>query len=220
MSTWERRTVLGLLVGVGALTAGGLSAQDLADFDYENLSFRGIGGEVGQIFPSRVEDAYSYTFFVDLGYLGPGLRIVPSATYWTSPFKDAEVQELEARLTDLAGAPVDLGEIQWTDVAVALDGQVVWRLPGSLFSFAGAGVALHVLDGEGAAIQGTLVEDLLDSLTPGFNLHLGFEYPLADQFRLSTQGRYEVMGDLQYFEVRAGIRILFGNLAAGEGRSR
>jgi hypothetical protein len=46
------RALAALAVGVGA--AAPLEAQELADFDYENLAFRGLGFEVGYVWPSRV----------------------------------------------------------------------------------------------------------------------------------------------------------------------
>ena len=51
--------VLGAAVAV--LMSGGApaGAQDLADFDYENLSFRGFGAEWGYLYPSRVEETVS-----------------------------------------------------------------------------------------------------------------------------------------------------------------
>ena len=76
------------------------------------------------------------------------------------------------------------------------------------------------MNGNGTAINGTFVEDLLDSVTAGFNLHAGLEYPLSDRFRLNGQGRYEVLGDLQYFQLRFGAQFMIGENAPGEERSR
>jgi hypothetical protein len=215
--------VLGALAGAPASAA----SQELADFDYENLSFRGFGFEWGRIFPTRLENASSYTVRMDLGYLGPGLRILPSVSYWTAPFKRSEVAELEDRVASLVatqvGAPlpdVDLGTIEWSDVSLGLDAQVVWEVPFDVLTFAGAGVAAHLLNGDGAAINGTFVEDLLDSVTAGFNLHAGLEYPLKDRLRLTGQGRYEVLGDLQYFQLRFGAHLVTGTLLPGEERRR
>jgi opacity protein-like surface antigen len=206
-------------------TADGAGAQDLADFDYTNLSFRGVGVEWGYLFPTRVEPTQSVGVRVDMGYLGPGVRIVPSVTYWSSRFKRSEVAKLEDRVAELVvtqtGEPrpqVDLGDIDWSDVALALDAQVVWRVPYGMLTFAGLGAAAHILNGHGAAINGTFVEDLLDSVTAGFNLHAGLEYPATDHVRIYGQGRYEVLGDLQYFQLRFGTQLMIGRPAPGEER--
>lgn len=217
------------VVALGVLAAAPRAAegQDIADFDYEHLSLRGVGVEWGYLYPSRVERTQSYGMRLDLGYLGPGLRIVPSVTYWKSPFRTEEVEELEDRVAGLvqaqAGGPtptVDLGTIEWSDVAVGLDAHVMWSIPFNFLTFGGLGVVAHVMNGNGSAINGTFVEDLLDSVTAGFNLHAGLEYPVTDRFRLNGQGRYEVLGDLQYFHVRFGAQFMIGENAPGEERGR
>ena len=210
------------VVGVAAGSTGAMS-QEIADFDYENLSLRGLGFEWGYSYPSRVERTESYGLRIDMGYLGPGLRIVPSITYWKAPFQAAEIEELEVRVAGLvqaqsggAAPSVDLGKIEWSDVAVALDAHVVWSIPWGFLSFGGLGIAAHVMNGDGAAINSTFVEDLLDSVAAGFNLHAGLEYPVSDQFWLNGQGRYEVLGDLQYFQMRFGAQLMIGENAPGE----
>ena len=165
------------------------------------------------MWPSRVEPTQSLGLRMDLGYLGPGLRVVPSIGYWSADFKDGEVTEFEDRV-------VDLGRIQWTDVKLALDTHVVWRVPYGLLTFAGVGAAAHILNGSGDGIDGTFVEDLLDSVTAGFNLHAGLEYPMTERVRIYGQGRYELLGDLQYLGLRSGIQFMIGGPAPGEERTR
>lgn len=209
------------------LTASAAAAQDLADFDYENLSFRGFGAEWGYIWPDRVEPTQSYGVRMDLGYLGPGLRIVPSVHYWSSTFKASEVRELEDRVeslivqqTDVPAPQVDLGVVDWSDLQLAVDAQVVWRVPYGVLTFAGLGVGAHMLNGAGPAIDGTFIEDLLDSVSAGFNVHGGLEVPVVPWFRLNGQARYEILGDLRYAQVRFGGQFMIGASAPGEERSR
>lgn len=203
------------VVLAAVLTATPAAGQDLADFDYENLAFRGVGVEAGHLWASRVRDANTLGVRVDLGYLGPGLRIVPSLGYWSSELERGEVADLEASLEalveDQTGVPtdVDLGTIDWSDLTLGLDGHVVFSIPYGLLSYVGAGGAVHLLNGDGEAIRGTFVEDLLDSARAGFNLHAGLEYPL-DRFRLYGVTRFEMIEDLSYFEVRIGGQFMFG----------
>lgn len=211
-----------------ALTmAAPAAAQDLADFDYENLAFRGIGFEVGWMNPTRVESAATAGLRVDMGYLGPGLRITPTLRYWSSEMTRAEVAELEMRVEDLvdrespAGTPpaqVNLGTIDWSDLVIGLDAHLVWSVPWEMLTYLGAGVAAHVQNGSGEAIRDTFVEDLLDSVTAGFNLHGGLEKPLNDMIRVYGITSYEILGDLQYLEFRAGLQLMFGPAAPGEVR--
>lgn len=225
----RRRTLpLAAVLGVVAGTLwspGAAPAQELADFDYENLSFRGIGAEWGRIYPTRVVGTETVAVRFDLGYLGPGLRIVPSVAYWRSPFKDSEVAGLEESVAELiadqVGGPppaVDLGTITWTDVAVSVDAHVVWALPLDVLTFIGVGASSHILNGSGTAIDDTFVEDLLDSATAGFNLHGGVEYPVVDRVRIFGQARYEVLGDLQYLHAGMGVMLMFGGLEPAERR--
>jgi hypothetical protein len=219
-------TAVGILAGM-LLTATALMGQDLADFDYENLSFRGFGAEWGYVWPNRVEPTQSFGVRMDLGYLGPGLRIVPSVHYWSSTFKASEVRELEDRVqslivsqTDVPAPTVDLGVIEWSDLQLAVDAQVVWSIPYGILSFLGLGAGAHMLNGAGTAIDGTFIEDLLDSVSAGFNVHGGLEVPLARRLRLNGQARYEVLGDLRYAQVRLGGQFMVGAPAPGEERGR
>jgi hypothetical protein len=203
------------------------SAQELADFDYENLAFRGLGVEAGLIFPTRVEATYSLGARMDLGYLGPGLRIVPGISYWSSSMKRTEVAELEARVEELVdreapfGAPpasVNLGTIDWSDLVLSVDGHVVWSIPYDLLTYAGLGASAHILNGGGEAIADTFIEDLLDTVTAGANIHAGLERIVSNRFRLYGTGRFEIMENFQYVELRVGGQFMIGGPAAGETR--
>lgn len=216
-----------IAVGICAAMTSPLvgAAQDIADIDYEHLAFRGIGFDVGYLWPTKVEPTESYALRFDFGYAGPGLRIVPSITYWKSPFEAREIQEFADRIAtlvaDQTGGPppvLDFGTIQYRDIAIGIDGHVMWELPLDLLTYGGLGLAAHFLNGSGVAIDGTFVEDLLDSIEPGFNLHFGMEYPVTNGSRLYTVARYEVMSDLQYFNVRVGWQVMTGPNAPGEGR--
>jgi len=211
---------LALLLSVACVLAAGepSSAQELSDFDYENLSFRGLGLAAGVVLPNRVDPTVSFNARVDLGYLGPGVRIVPTVTYWSSDLKEAEVREFEGQLVQLINRnlppsqhldSLDLDRITWSDLAFGLDAHVVWALPSAgLLTYAGGGFAAHILNGDGAAIEGTFVEDLLDRITAGINAHVGLEYPITPQLRAYGEGRFELLQDLRYLEFRAGIQIM------------
>jgi hypothetical protein len=219
------RTLLKGLVLAGLLTPLPASAQDLADLDYEHLSFRGFGFDAGYLWPTRVDPTYSLGLRIDMGYAGPGLRIVPNVTYWSSSLVGSEVTELEDRISQLiadqngaAPAVLNLGVVDWRDVAIGVDAHIVWDSLFDLLTYGGLGVAAHIMSGDGAAIDGTFIEDALDSVTAGFNLHFGVEYPVTEGFRLYSVAKYEVMSDLQFFHVRAGWQLMTGPNAPGEER--
>lgn len=219
------RGMLGVVTCASLLLPAGALGQELADLDYEHLAFRGFGFDWGYLWPTRVEKTGGLGVRVDMGYAGPGLRIVPHASYWSSALEQGEITELEDRMEALIAAqsgspspPLDLGTIEWRDVAIGVDAQVVWDSLLDLLTYGGIGVTAHVLDGDGDAIAGTFIDDLLDSVTAGFNLHFGMEYPLTDRMRVFGVSKYEIMSDLQYFTVRAGWQIMVGPNAPGEGR--
>lgn len=219
------RRLIGILVGLSLLGPTAARGQDLADLDYDVLSFRGFGLDWGYLWPTRVDHTGSFGLRFDMGYAGPGLRIVPNITYWSSPLDQSEITDLETRIASLVaeqtGGPppaLDLGEIDWRDLAIGVDAHIVWHSLFGVLTYGGLGVAGHILDGKGAAIDGTLIDDLLDSVTAGFNLHFGAEYPLNDRFRIYSLAKYEVLSDLQYFTVRTGWQIMTGPNAPGEER--
>ncbi len=220
-TTWGAHCAWALAAGALLLApaAGEAQRPRLADYDYENLAFRGVGLDVGHLWASRVDPAVTFGARMDLGFLGPGLRLVPSITYWSSDLKESEVRDFERRLEELVareqppGTPppsIDLGVIEWSDIVLALDGHLVWSVPFDFLTYVGGGVSAHLMNGEGESIDGTFVEDLLDSITAGLNLHAGIEYPLADRFRIYGEARGELTGDLQYFQIRAGGQVMVG----------
>lgn len=213
-----RAVAVGLaLLACGLAAPSQARAQDLADFDYENLSFRGVGVFGSFLFPSSVEATEAFGVRVDMGYLGPGVRIVPTLGYWSSRLEGEDVRALEEsveRLVDRESPPgtpaanVDLGTIDRSDLVLGLDAQVVWRVRYGFLTYMGTGAAVHFLNGGGEAIDDTFVEDLLDSVTAGFNLHGGIEYPLGQRVRALGEARVEVLGDLYYPELRFGLQFM------------
>ena len=229
------RCVNAMRVAIAAMAAGVVvgsavpreaQAQDLADYDYENLSFRGVSFDVGYLYADNVADTRTLGVRFDLGFLGPGFRLMPGVTYWESTLAQTEVDQFETRLGTLTadqGGTVppggfDLGVIDRSDIVMSLDGHYVWAVPLKLFFSAGVGLSAHFLNGSGSAINDTFVEDLLDSVSAGFNLHAGLEYPITDRVRIFGGSKVEVLGDLNYVEFRGGLTFIWGGLAQEEER--
>jgi hypothetical protein len=210
-----------LLYGAGP-AAQPLVGQGLAEFDYENLAPRGIMPNVGWVRPGTVSPTGSIGLRLDLGYLGPGVRITTGFSQWSSTLRRSEVAVLEEQLADLVETQtgtrpeVDLGRITWSDVALNADAHVVWRVPGGLLTYAGAGGTAHVMRGGGAAIEGTFVQDLLNTIRAGANLHGGIEVPLGAQLRVVGEARVELVQSVTYAQVRAGLQYTWGPAAPGE----
>lgn len=195
------------------LLAPALSAQTLADYDYEHLAFRGIGLDVGYIWPNKVRPTTAWSARLDLGYLGPGVRIAPSLTYWRSSIRQAELDRWAERLSRLealqdSGVEIDgadLAPVEWSDFSFSLDAHWVWIAPGGVLPYVGGGAALHVMNGRGPAIEDTFVEDLLDSFSAGLVALTGIEYaPWGRWFRVYGEARFTLLNNLRYPGVRAG----------------
>lgn len=219
---------LGIAAALAATLGGSDSAagQELSDYDYENLSFRGVMVEGGYLWADNVENTEVFGLKFDLGFLGPGFRLVSGVSYWDSQMASEQLDRFEGQLSDLILAQggtlppggVDLGRVERKDLSVSLDGHYVWAIPARLFFYTGLGVSGHFLSGSGPAVDGTFVDDLLDSVSAGVNLHAGLEYPVRDRFRLYGSSKVEVLGDLKLFELRFGASLIFGGLVSGEQR--
>jgi hypothetical protein len=213
--------ILGLLLGLPAVGA----AQSLEDYDYENLSFRGIGFDAGYIWPNKVQPAPIFTLRADLGYLGPGVRVLPSLSYWSSSLKERElwrlakqIQELPViRDADLHISAADLGAIHWSDLSLNLEGHFVWETPvQGVLPYVGAGLGLHLMNGSGDLIQDTFVEDLLDTVTAGISVLAGTEFELGPRFTLHGEVRYTMVSNVRFPGVRIGASYLLPVRGGGE----
>lgn len=194
--------------------AAPLGAQSLEDYDYENLEFRGVGLEVGHIRPARVEPTLAIGVRADLGFLGPQVRIVPRASFWSSRLRDEQVSELRENLLGLcrddgADCLAELGEIRVSDLTLGADAHYTFSTDLAATPYAGLGASLHLLNGRGDLINGTFVEDLLDAIAPGVELVGGVELPLAGALRLFAEARGTLSSDVRYLGVSAGGSWLF-----------
>lgn len=207
-----------ILIALFVLTPSAARAQSLADYDYEDLSFRGIGVDWGPVWPNKVDNTYAVGLRLDLGYLGPAVRIVPTITYWSGDLKRSELNRLVGALNDLPplqdeGVIItadDLGDVEWGDLSFGVDAHAVFTMPFDVMTYAGAGVALHVLNGQGSTIADTFIEDLLDTVAAGFAVMGGLEYEPVRHLRLYGEARYALTSDVRYPQIRLGAAFMVG----------
>ncbi|TVP55034.1 MAG: hypothetical protein EA351_11705 [Gemmatimonadales bacterium] len=213
--------VFALLLLLGAAP---LKAQGLADFDYENLTFRGLMLDAGYVMPDGVENTRSLGARLDLGFLGPGVRVTTGFSRWSSRLDRERVRSLEESLESLVfdqtgeEVEVDLGRITLTDFAMNADVHMIWSVPLGVLTYAGVGGTAHVMQGGGESIEDTFVDDLLDQIRAGFNVHAGVELPVAAGFRVVGEGRWEFVQNSPYLQVRIGGQYLWGPRMSGEPR--
>ena len=199
---------------VAALLAAALApaarAQDMADYDYENLVLSGVGAHLSEVFPARAEPALALNLRVDLGLLGPNVRITPGVTFWSTRLRDSEVERMEARIEaacDNGGVPcpgIELGEVEISDVSLDVDAHYLWTTDYFVEPYAGLGVSVHLLNGRGDFIEDTFVEELLDAIAPGLSLIGGLEFPIAGNLRVLGEARGVLTGNTRYISLGVG----------------
>jgi hypothetical protein len=194
---------------IAALPATG-RAQDMADYDYENLVLSGVGVHLSEVFPARTDPTLGLNVRVDLGLLGPNVRITPGITFWASQLRDGEMERMETRIEDACdrgGVPcpgIELGEVEVSDLSLDVEAHYLWTTDYFVEPYAGAGVSLHLLNGRGEFIENTVVEELLDAIAPGLNLVGGLEFPVAGNLRVLGEARAVLTGVTRFISLGVG----------------
>lgn len=209
-----RRSTAALLALL--LSATALGAQTLADYDYEDLSLHGVSLDYGYIWPNKVEPTSRFGVRFDLGYLGPGVRITPTITYWGSRLSGRELGRLAGRLSQLPALrdnlvtveAEDLGEIRWSAFAINLEGQFAWETKFGVMTYLGAGVGVHKLNGKGELIDGTFIEELLDAVTAGVSGLAGIEFEPVPRMRIYAETNYTLLSYLRYPGLKIGAAYI------------
>jgi hypothetical protein len=216
-----------------ALAPAPAGAQQWEDYDYENLEFRGIGLDFGAVWPANVDRTLSFGIRADMGFVGPGVRIAPAIRFWSSTVDEAEVERLADQIRRLcerqAGAvcpPFELGEIERSDLELAVDAHYLFPTGYTIQPYLGGGLGIHLLNGRGESIDKTFVEDLLDTVSPALNVVGGIHLPLGSAIEMMTEGRFVLVSDVRYASVLVGATWIlpsppgnpFRPPAAGGGR--
>jgi hypothetical protein len=203
-----RSTALAALLLLAVVPRAG--AQAIEDYDYENLVLTGVGVHLAQVFPARSEGTLSIGARVDLGLLGPNLRISPGIGYWASRLRRSEVARIEERIEaacERGGVPcpgIDLGTVEISDLYLDVEAHYLWTTAYFIEPYAGLGVSLHLLNGRGDFIEGTFVEELLDAVAPGLNLVGGLEVPLGPSLRVLGEARGVLTGNVRFVSIGIG----------------
>lgn len=208
------------------VATGSLKGQELADYDYEKLAFRGISVEYGNILFKTYEETEVYSVKLDLGFLGPGVRMATRASYWSSEMVPEELVSFESSLNTmilaqggvLPGNGLEIGSIKRDDMSLSVEADYVWRIPLGMLLSTGLGASAHLVNGTTQIPDDTFLNGLLDSFTAGFNVHSGLEYLVTDRIRLYGDSRIGLAGNVRFFQFGGGLTILWGELLSGESR--
>jgi hypothetical protein len=197
------------LVAVGALTRPA-AAQNLEEYDYANLGFRAIGGEILFIDPTQNEGTFGLGLRADLGFLGPGIRVVPRFAYWKADVNSQSVTELELQLEEVSELPpgsINLGQIQRSAYVFGADLQYITSVS-TISPYIGAGVDIYALNDDGNAISGTFLDDAV--VTAGLSAVGGLQFALSPDWSAYGEFRATAITDASSLGGAFGIYYTFG----------
>ena len=173
----------------------------------DKLKLTAFGTSMGPVAPTSIVPTVAYSLHADYGEIAPKWRVVFSTTYWGSRYRDDVVlrlaDKLRERIVDTTrAAQFSLGGISVSDIAVG--GDLRWSpRTGALRPYIGGGMFAHVINAEGKAIQGTLIENALDNIALGFGAVTGVDLTLARHLAIGLQGRFDLTSGVRYGSLRA-----------------
>lgn len=194
-----------------------LAAQGfLEQFSYEGLRLTGIGVEIGLAGSDRVTTEPSVAVRVDYGLIAPQVRVLLGGSYFRGDLEADEIAEFEQRLRAVVDDPtgdatVQVGSIRWTNVEIDVDLQYLFPAGRRLMTYLGLGLAAHIRDGSGVAIDDTFVEDALDTITAGLSASFGAEVSVVPRVHVTVDFRGEFTSELRIATARAGLMYRFAS---------
>lgn len=195
------------------LVPGPVEAQGfLEQFSYEGLRLSSISLELGAVASDRLTTEPTVAIRFDFGYVAPKIRVLLGGAYFKGSFQGDEIARFEQRVFDVVENPgplttINVGEISWAHWQGSFDLQYVFTPGAKVRPYAGLGVSVIVRNGDGAAINGTFVEDALDTITAGMTASLGVEVGLTEWLSVVADGRGELTGELRSVSARGGFKF-------------
>jgi len=223
LSGWAVRAAAILAFLLTAEPPNRLTAQGvLNQFSYENLRFSGVQVDAGLLGASDLIGTTVGGLRVDYGRIAPKVRLLLGLSYFRSEFDQQARDRFARRLDSIVnpGTPdnINLGRIFLSDIVGDIDFQLVFPQGHGITAYLGTGISIHARNGNGAAINGTFVEDALDVITAGLNGTMGFEFNLSHAWRFTVDGRGVLSSGLRTVSLRTGIMYrLRGGRELGAG---
>jgi hypothetical protein len=203
------RTVMAIVtLGIAASPAAAQDRPGLFErLNLDKLKLTAFGASMGPVAPTSIVPTVAVSLHADYGEIAPKWRVVFSATYWGSRYRDEVVDRLESKLRErivdtTQTARFALGGISVSDIAVGGDLRWSPRTSG-LRPYIGGGALAHVVNAEGKAIQGTLIENALDNIALGFGAVTGVDVTFARHLGIGLQGRFDLTSGVRYGSLRA-----------------
>lgn len=185
-------------------------AQNLEEYDYANLGLRAIGAELLYVDPSQNDGTVGLGAKIDLGFLGPGIRVVPRFAYWKADVEASSIEELERQLeevSELEPGSVNLGAIDRSAYIIGADVQFIASLK-RVSPYIGAGLDIYALNDDGNAIRGTFLDDLV--ITAGASAVGGVQVAMSPSWSVYGELRATAVSDASSLGGALGIYYTFG----------
>jgi hypothetical protein len=217
------RRLGGSILAAASLTAlppDRLTAQGfLSQFSYDNLKPSALQLDVGPLGGNNIRGTLTGGMRLDYGFIAPHVRVVLGVSYYKADFSDAARTRFEQRLQGVVIDPtkddtIRLGRITWSDVTGDLDLQYVLPQGHSVTSYIGIGLGAHIRHGSGPAINGTFVQDALNSITAGLNGTIGTEFG-ANRWRVTLDARGVLSSGVSTASLRTGLMYRWGGIRGG-----
>lgn len=186
------------------------SAQNLEEYDYANLGVRALGAEVLYVDASQNEGTFGLGAKIDLGFLGPGVRVVPRFGFWTADVDRSDVDELERQLeevSELEPGSINLGAIERSAYVLGVDLQYIAAIS-RISPYVGAGIDIYALNDDGAAIRNTFLDDLV--ITAGASAVGGLQVAVAPNWSVFGEFRATAVTDASSLGAAFGVYYNFG----------
>src|SRR5438046_8746850 len=171
-----------------------LSAQGfLSRFSYDNLKPSALQLDLGPVGGNNIRGTLTGGLRLDYGLIGSRSRLLFGLSYFKADFSSAARARFEQRLRSVVIDPtaddtIRLGRITWSDVTGDVDLQYVIPQGRAVTTYLGIGLGAHIRHGSGPAIDGTFVQDALNSITAGLNGTIGTELG-AKRWRFIAEDR-------------------------------
>ena len=187
-----------------------LSAQGfLSKFSYDNLKPSALQLDLGPVGGNNIRGALTGGLRLDYGFIAPHVRVLLGVSYYKADFSTAARARFEQRLRSVVIDPsaddtIRLGRVTWSDVTGDVDLQYVLPQGRAVTTYLGIGLGAHVRHGSGPAIEGTFVQDALNSITAGLNATIGTEVG-AKRWRFVVEARGVLSSGVSTVALRSGV---------------
>lgn len=207
---WTWGVVALVMLALGAMAEPAV-AQGLEEYDYTNLGLRAIGVEAFTVDASQNESTVGIGAKLDLGFLGPNIRVVSRLGYWKADVDASQVSELEAQLEEASGldsGTINLGTINRSAYIFGTDFQWMSRNR-KVSPYIGVGLDVYLLNDDGDAIRDTFLDDIV--VTAGVSGVIGAQVALSRRWNVYGEFRGAAVTDASNAGVALGIFLMTGN---------